>query len=94
MGLGQKGILPTQFGGEVTYDEDSRVFSAGPITSTRVGVTGASLALENSVQELLSGITNIAREGKQLVVTAGDRSERFVVDTKSDQPRTVSDLGK
>ena len=67
---------------EVTYDEDSRVFSAGSITSTRaLDLDPERRALENSVVELLSGITNIAREGNQLVVTAGDRSERFDADT-------------
>jgi len=34
-------------------------------------------ALEDSVTKLLTGLTNIAREGDKLVITAGDRVEQF-----------------
>jgi len=36
-------------------------------------------AVENSFQQLLSGLTNITRDGSNLVVTAGERSESFII---------------
>eukprot|EP00092_Neocalanus_flemingeri_P021705 GFUD01023543.1.p1 GENE.GFUD01023543.1~~GFUD01023543.1.p1 ORF type:complete len:292 (+),score=99.40 GFUD01023543.1:312-1187(+) len=59
--------------------ENSGVFSAGPVMSTMMMPPPELQTLETSVEQLLSGITNIAREGDKLVVTAGDRSEKFCV---------------
>jgi len=60
-----------------TVTESNGVFSAGPVMSTQMMPPPELQALENSINQLLSGITNIAREGDKLVVTAGDRSENL-----------------
>jgi len=62
-----------------TVTENNGVFSAGPVMSTMMMPPPELQAMETSVNQLLSGITNIAREGNKLVVTAGDRSEKFSV---------------
>jgi len=62
-----------------SVSEDGGVFSAGPVMSTKMMPPPHLQALEDSVKQLLSSITNIAREGDKLVVTAGDRVEKFSV---------------
>ena len=71
---------------------DGGVFSPGPVMGSRMmaavpmklaPASGRMLppprfkALEDSVTKLLTGLTNIAREGDKLVITAGDRVEKF-----------------
>jgi len=62
---------------EVT--ENNGVFSPGPVASTRMMPPPELQAVENSFQQLLSGLTNITRDGSNLVVTAGERSESFII---------------
>jgi len=59
--------------------ESNGVFSAGPVMSTMMMPPPELQAAETAFNQLLSGITNITREGVKLVVTAGDRSEEFSV---------------
>ena len=59
--------------------EESGVFSAGPVMSTNMIPPPELEPLETSVTKLLSDIANIARDGDKLIITAGDRSERFSV---------------
>jgi len=60
-----------------TVTESNGVFSAGPVMSTMMMPPPELVNLETSVNQLLSGITNIVRNGDKLVVTAGDRSENL-----------------
>ena len=57
--------------------EESGVYSAGPVMSTKMMPPPGLEPLERSVTKLLSGITDIARDGDKLSITAGDRSEKF-----------------
>jgi len=59
--------------------EGNGVFSAGPVMATQMMPPPELHDLETSVMQLLSGITDIARDGDNLLVTAGDRSEVFTV---------------
>ena len=59
--------------------EESGVFSAGSVMSTKMMPPPELEPLETSVTQLLSGITNMARDGEKLIITAGDRSEKFSV---------------
>jgi len=65
--------------------EENGVFSAGPVMMTKKMMMTRMMpspelqALENSINQLVSGITNITRDGDKLVVVAGDRSEKFSV---------------
>lgn len=62
-----------------SVSEAGGVFSAGPVMATMMMPPPHLAALENSVKQLLSDLTNIARDGDKLVVTAGDRVEQFSV---------------
>jgi len=59
--------------------EENGVFSAGPVMMTKMMPPPELQALENSINQLVSGITNIAREGDKLLVVAGERTEKFSV---------------
>jgi len=66
----------------VTQD-DSGVFSPGPVMGSRMLPPPHLQPVEDSVSQLLSGLTNITREGDKLVVTAGERVEKFSVSAGS-----------
>jgi len=59
--------------------EENDVFSAGPVMMSKMMPPPELQALENSINQLVSGITNIAREGDKLLVVAGERTEKFSV---------------
>jgi len=63
--------------------EENGVFSAGPVMMSMMMPPPELQELEDSINQLVSGITNIARDGDKLVVVAGDRSEKFSVAPRS-----------
>merc|ERR1711874_916097 len=52
-------------------------FSAGMVMATEMMPPPHLMALEDEMMQLIESITDIAREGELLKVTAGDKSEMF-----------------